>query len=106
MIENIEMPVSFELFGSKWIVIFDDDYLENKSCYGESSYDERIIRLQKKSRGKERSIDGISQTFYHELTHAILDSMKEHDLSSNEKFVDLFGALLHQSIKTLRYDPI
>lgn len=37
------------------------------------------------------------QTFCHELVHAILDRMGEHDLNGNEKFVDVFGSLLHQA---------
>ena len=37
------------------------------------------------------------QTFCHELVHCILDKMGENDLNDNEKFVDLFGSLLHQA---------
>ena len=31
-----------------------------------------------------------------ELVHAILHNMGEDDLNDNEKFVDVFGSLLHQ----------
>ena len=33
-------------------------------------------------------------TFYHELTHSILDTMGETDLSANEKFVNCFAGFL------------
>lgn len=33
-------------------------------------------------------------TFYHELTHAILQTMGEHELSDNEKFVCCFAGFL------------
>lgn len=33
-------------------------------------------------------------TFYHELVHAILDTMGEHDLSKNEKFVSCFAGFM------------
>mgnify|MGYP003668671412 CR=1 FL=1 len=36
------------------------------------------------------------QTLYHELTHVILDTIGEHKLSGNEKFVHAFSTLLHQ----------
>ena len=53
-------------------------------------------------------VEGLSeqltqQVFFHELVHAVLHSMAEHDLNNNEKFVDVFGSLLQQfwsSIKT------
>lgn len=98
MEEAFIVPSKFQLFGVTWSVIFDDDYLERKECYGESSYNERVIRLQRKSHGHDRNNYGIGHTFYHEVVHAILDSMNEHELSGNEKFVDLFGSLLHQFI--------
>lgn len=46
-------------------------------------------------------LDGIGpqrtqQIFCHEVVHAILHTMAEEKLCSNEKFVDLFGSLLHQ----------
>jgi hypothetical protein len=37
------------------------------------------------------------QIFCHELTHAILHHMAENELNSNERFVDVFGSLLHQA---------
>lgn len=40
-------------------------------------------------------------TFYHELTHAILDMMG-HKLCHDESFVDLMGGLLAQAMQSLR----
>lgn len=42
------------------------------------------------------------QTFYHELTHAILDAIGEDDLNCNEQFVDAFSNVLYQAIKTMK----
>lgn len=42
------------------------------------------------------SQDTLDQTFYHEVVHAILDTIGEHELSANEKFVQQFSVLLHQ----------
>lgn len=36
-------------------------------------------------------------TFFHELTHSILDTMGENELSTNEKFVSTFSAFFNRS---------
>ena len=38
-------------------------------------------------------------TFYHELTHSILDTMNEKELSNNEKFVCCFAGFLTGAMK-------
>lgn len=45
-------------------------------------------------------VDSQENTFYHELVHAILGFMAEHDLRHNEKFVQTFGNLLYEFEKT------
>lgn len=42
-------------------------------------------------------------TFFHELTHCILDVMGEKELSENEKFVCTFSSFLTESIVTAKY---
>lgn len=39
-------------------------------------------------------------TFYHELTHSILDTMAEFELSGNEKFVSTFSSLLTEAMRS------
>ena len=41
-------------------------------------------------------------TFLHELTHTILDTMGEKELSSNEKFVSTFSSFLTEAIRTMK----
>lgn len=43
------------------------------------------------------------QTFHHELVHAILMVMNEHDLNQNEPFVDLMGQFFYQYLKTRKF---
>lgn len=38
-------------------------------------------------------------TFYHELTHSILDTMGESELSANEKFVSSFSSFLCEAME-------
>lgn len=42
---------------------------------------------------------GKVNTFYHELTHSILDTMGEDELSANERFVSAFSSFLTEAMK-------
>jgi hypothetical protein len=48
-------------------------------------------------------VDERANTFWHELTHVILQDMGERRLNANEKFVSAFADRLHQAIKTARF---
>ena len=47
----------------------------------------------------KQSEDCKVNTFYHELTHAILDTMGESELSRNEKFVSCFSSFLTEAMR-------
>lgn len=100
---EIKIPKSFDLLGFKWIVEFNNDRCNDKKVYGECSYGESKILLSTSQVNDKLSDDKINQVFFHELTHAILDCMNERDLSNDEKFVNMFGSLLHQSLKTAQF---
>lgn len=60
------------------------------------------------ARGYKRGAEGdrISEsrmrtTFWHELTHAILDRMGRTDLNDSEEFVNTFSAFLSGAIDTM-----
>jgi predicted SprT family Zn-dependent metalloprotease len=62
-----------------------------------------LIQLNPKDPEIGHSQAGVEQTFCHELTHSILYAMGELKLYANEKFVDLFGHLLHQALTTQEF---
>src|SRR5688572_18152097 len=97
------VPRSFMLFSSKVNVVFENSLMNNKSRYGESSYSELKIRLSNTCGVDNLPGDRVRDCFYHEKVHMILNSMGEHDLSNNEKFVDVFAKLLRQSELTAEY---
>ena len=43
-------------------------------------------------------------TFYHELTHCILQTMGEHELNDNEKFVCCFAGFLTEAMRNLKFE--
>lgn len=100
----MNIPKSFQLGGIDWKVIWDNDKCNDREEYGLSAYSTATITMSTTYGLKELPDDRKDHTFYHELVHAILDSIHERELSSNEKFVDNFATLLHQFTKTAKYE--
>lgn len=74
---------------------------EQTDALGLAVHTAQKIILQKPNKAftKESQI----QTFCHELTHTILDTMGEIGLSHNERFVEGFSQLLYQFLKTKKH---
>lgn len=98
--DMLNIPRKFKLFNTTYKVYFDNKRLNDRNEYGHSDYDTRTIVLSTSNGLKTLSDDMIKDTFFHELTHAILDSMNERKLSADERFVDVFGKLMRQFIET------
>jgi hypothetical protein len=79
------IPKTFQLVGCKWTVKIVKDMTDLGRC------DPATFTVYIKE-GLNPSY--AEQTFFHELTHAIMFSMGHND--HDEVFVDAFGALLHQ----------
>jgi len=90
------MIKEFTLGAVKWSVEINNEKLDDKESYGICYYDESKILLQDETLNHKRSTTSIEQTMYHEVVHSILDTIGEHELSANEKFVQQFSLLLHQ----------
>lgn len=71
-----------------------------RGCFDRA--DNSIDVAKKDVRGNRYDKDERSETFWHEITHAILHDMK-NQLSYNEKFVTAFANRLHQAISTARF---
>lgn len=99
----MRVPKTFKLFGTTIKVVFGNRRMNDKRIYGESYYSQSKITLSYTNGLDKLSEDTIMNTFYHEKVHMILDTMNESELSSNEKFVDLFAKLLRQSDETSEY---
>lgn len=52
----------------------------------------------------EQSESSIFNTFWHETVHAILDTMGETELTSNEKFVSCFAGFLCEALRSMVFD--
>jgi len=92
------IPKSFSLGPSVVSVAIQDTLIVKSAAYGLCIPALQAIFLQKVN--PEFNKQAQVQTFYHELTHMILDTMGECELSSNERFVEGFSQLLLQFMQT------
>ena len=93
----MNIPRKFKVFASTINVIFDSTRLSNDGILGDCSYIDSKITVCDVYKGDAVSMCAMTDTFYHEKIHIILDAMGEHKLSKNEKFVEVFARLLRQS---------
>ena len=72
-----------------------------RGCFSEADHTITIAQGNP-DRGYKYTADERSNTFWHELTHAILYDMG-NDLTHNEKVVTAFADRLDQAIKTAKF---
>ena len=97
------VPKSFFIFGHEFSIVFQDELIQEEEAVGTYRHGKHLITIQNNKKGATILKSRQEQTFFHELTHCILDQMGEEKLYHNEKFVDLFSQCLHQILKTAKY---
>jgi hypothetical protein len=117
--KKFKIPRNFTLMGHRYTIEFVDNLYEAESAYGECDDDLKKIRLQSPIKVTKEYTDvagdlrtvkfkisdiTVLETFFHEATHAILDSMGEDQLSSNEKFVNMFSKSMLEIYLSSEYD--
>lgn len=76
-----------------------------KGSMGRVNYGDKLIELGCKSNvtGRAYKPCEIRNSFWHELTHAILEDMGKHSLNADEKFVTEFSNRLAKAIDTAKF---
>lgn len=95
----MKIPKKFCLLGYTIHVIQDPLFHSKHDLWGQLYVRQREIYLQAASAESLLSEGRVLEIFLHELTHAILFAM-EHELRSDEAFVDLFSGLLYQALES------
>jgi len=95
-----QLPTKFTLGAIEWNISIEDVDLSNKDVLGESCGITNKIKIAKHYKGEKMNPQNKELTLYHEVVHAILDTLGEFELSKNEEFVQKFSLLLHQFEKT------
>lgn len=90
--------------GSKWYSVDVVESMRRKSEVGRVTYDTQKIELARRTHhGVPLKLSALEETFWHELTHAILHDMGEHALNNRENFVEEFAQRLARAIRTARF---
>jgi len=97
------IPISFQLHGQTIHITWDKTLTALKDNRGEALPRLNEITLQQDSPSSPRPQSDVEQAFCHELVHFILMHM-ESKLFNDEKFVNLFGNLLHQAFVSAEYN--
>jgi hypothetical protein len=102
----MKIPKSVKV-GETKVKVYQPDGLEigKDVCRGAYYRSDDIIVVAKGNpkRNELYKPDDRANTFWHELTHVILQDMGERRLNANEKFVSAFADRLHQAIKTAEF---
>ena len=101
----MRIPKQFTIGNTPHLVRTEKSLMVGKSlCRGSFDEEEATITIAKGNakRGYTYDADERSNTFWHELTHAILYDMN-NKLTHDEHFVTAFADRLDQAIKTARF---
>lgn len=90
--------------GDNWYSVDIADSMRSRMYMGEVHYAKRTITLARKSyHGVPLKLSALHETFWHELTHAILESMDRTELNNDEDFVEEFSSRLSKAIQSARF---
>ena len=103
-INRMPIPKTIRV-GKKRYSIEVVEALLQRRVMGSINHDKQVIQIGRKSNytGKAYTNAMMTDTFWHELVHAILNDMGEDSLNKNEKFVTAFANRLTQAIQSARF---
>ena len=97
------IPIKFTLGGTEYRVKIEDSSIDN-AVVAQVSYPEALVSVSSRSKGKKCTAGYMEASFYHELVHAMLETMGKHTLSEDEELVEGLANQLHQFMKTAEYN--
>ena len=100
--DNFRIPSAYYVGGQRIEVSFVD-HLPNDNLGTSSVCCGEIKIANKVHEGRDQTPSSKFNTFWHEVVHAILDTMQENELSANEKFVGVFSSMLCEVLNSFEY---
>ena len=100
--DNFRFPSAYYVGGQRIEVSFVD-HLPNDNLGTSSVCCGEIKIANKVHEGRDQTPSSKFNTFWHEVVHAILDTMQENELSANEKFVGVFSSMLCEVLNSFEY---
>jgi len=105
---NQIIPKSFQVLGHKYRISYKNDLGYNDGCLGRINFSTKDIHLQPFKDSYPVAPTEVEQTYCHELVHLILKESHEDcydpPLHSREALVDRIASVLHQILKTSKYE--
>lgn len=100
----MQLPKSLKVGEHRYKVV-SVDQAPRKGAMGEVDVKTKTITLGQRSwlSGKAFKTEQMDDTFWHELTHAILYEMNKHRLWRDEHFVSQFATLLTKAINSAKF---
>ena len=96
--KNLRIPKQFDLGGYTFNV-YQKDGLSKGGAHGQTHYDLGEIWMD--SSLKPEDLKAV--TFYHELFHAMFNTLGKEELKNDESLVDSMGNLMWQFHKSAKY---
>ena len=97
----MKIPKEITVGRKKYTVRFVNK-LHNPPSIGRVYYDQKVIQIAKQDcHGTPLEAEEVDDTFWHELTHCILDDMG-HPLCSDERFVTAFANRLSNAVNSAK----
>ena len=101
--KQLTLPKKIQI-GDKWYSVDVVESMKERAMMGEVQYGKRTITLARRSyHGVPLKLSALHETFWHELTHAILENMDRTDLNNDETFVEEFSNRLARAIQSARF---
>lgn len=98
---KMKIPNKLKVGGQDLNVVFKNTI--NGDKMGECCLWSGNIQISEIYKGEPQTDSCKFNTFYHELTHAILDTMGKYELSANERFVCTFSGFLSEAVRSFEY---
>jgi hypothetical protein len=101
--KQLTLPKKIKV-GDNWYSVDIAESMRERMYAGEVHYGKRLITVARKSyHGIPLKLSSLHETFWHELTHAILESMGRTQLNNDENFVEEFSSRLAKAIASARF---
>ena len=99
----MKLPTKIRV-GRRWYSVEVIEAMIDKTYVGRVHYDAQHIRIGTRDHsGKPFTKHEVGDTFWHELTHAILHDM-DSPLYRDERFVSAFATRLNKAINTAKFE--
>lgn len=98
---DFKIPKKVQIGGVEISVKYRPQIENIPSRMGQCNLVSGEILIADRVNGLIQSDSAKRNTFFHELTHCILDTMGEDELSQNEKFVCTFSSFLTGAIESM-----